>query len=120
MNNRQQRIIDILYDYDEWVTGKELASMLSVSDRTIRSDIEHINKEYECTLIEANRRKGYHLDEMLTSVKGITTKSVIPQTSQERVSWIIKELLFKQASIRIRNQRKLHKYQCLVSFMEGF
>ena len=31
MNNRQQRIIDILYDYDEWVTGKELASMLSVS-----------------------------------------------------------------------------------------
>ena len=86
MNNRQQRIIDILHDYDEWVTGKELASMLSVSDRTIRSDIEHINKEYECTLIEANRRKGYHLDEMLTSVKGITTKSVIPQTSQERVS----------------------------------
>ena len=57
MNNRQQRIIDILHDYDEWVTGKELASMLSVSDRTIRSDIEHINKEYECTLIEANRRK---------------------------------------------------------------
>lgn len=54
MNNRQQRIIDILHDYDEWVTGKELASMLSVSDRTIRSDIEHINKEYECTLIEAN------------------------------------------------------------------
>lgn len=31
MNNRQQRIIDILHDYDEWVTGKELASMLSVS-----------------------------------------------------------------------------------------
>ena len=28
MNNRQQRIIDILHDYDEWVTGKELASML--------------------------------------------------------------------------------------------
>ena len=46
MNNRQQRILDILHDYDEWVTGKELASMLSVSDRTIRSDIERINKEY--------------------------------------------------------------------------
>ena len=83
MNNRQQRIIDILYDYDEWVTGKELASMLSVSDRTIRSDIEHINKEYECTLIEANRRKGYHLDEMLTSVKGITTKC---QRNYDKVS----------------------------------
>lgn len=56
------------------VTGKELVFMLSVSDQPIRSDIEHITKEYECTLIEANRRKGYHLDEMLTSVKGITTK----------------------------------------------
>lgn len=108
MNNRQQRIIDILYDYDEWVTGKELASMLSVSDRTIRSDIEHINKEYECTLIEANRRKGYHLDEMLTSVKGITTKSVIPQTSQERVSWIIKELLFKQEINLIELQDRIY------------
>lgn len=108
MNNRQQRIIDILHDYDEWVTGKELASMLSVSDRTIRSDIEHINKEYECTLIEANRRKGYHLDEMLTSVKGITTKSVIPQTSQERVSWIIKELLFKQEINLIELQDRIY------------
>lgn len=108
MNNRQQRIIDILHDYDEWVTGKELASMLSVSDRTIRSDIEHINKEYECTLIEANRRKGYHLDVMLTSVKGITTKSVIPQTSQERVSWIIKELLFKQEINLIELQDRIY------------
>lgn len=108
MNNRQQRIIDILHDYDEWMTGKELASMLSVSDRTIRSDIEHINKEYECTLIEANRRKGYHLDVMLTSVKGITTKSVIPQTSQERVSWIIKELLFKQEINLIELQDRIY------------
>ena len=82
--------------------------MLSVSDRTIRSDIEHINKEYECTLIEANRRKGYHLDEMLTSVKGITTKSVIPQTSQERVSWIIKELLFKQEINLIELQDRIY------------
>ena len=81
---------------NDYTTAAKLADLFKVSDRTIRSDIEHINKEYECTLIEANRRKGYHLDEMLTSVKGITTKSVIPQTSQERVSWIIKELLFKQ------------------------
>ena len=108
MNNRQQRILDILHDYDEWVTGKELASMLSVSDRTIRSDIERINKEYQCDLIEANRRKGYHLDEVLSYKKGIQTESLVPQTSQERVAWIIKELLFKKEINLIELQDRIY------------
>lgn len=37
MNSRQRQIIDILHDQENWITGKELARILDVSDRTIRS-----------------------------------------------------------------------------------
>ena len=39
LKKRQNNIIDILNDKDQWLTGKALAQMLNVSDRTIRSDI---------------------------------------------------------------------------------
>ena len=39
LKKRQNNIIDILNDKAEWITGKALAQMLNVSDRTIRSDI---------------------------------------------------------------------------------
>lgn len=45
MNSRQRQIIDILHDQEKWITGKELARILDVSDRTIRSDIESIEEK---------------------------------------------------------------------------
>jgi len=44
LNKRQERIISIFYENKEWITGKELARLLGVSDRTIRSDIDAINE----------------------------------------------------------------------------
>ena len=51
LKKRQNNIIDILNDKDQWLTGKTLAQMLNVSDRTIRSDIEAINREYQREMI---------------------------------------------------------------------
>lgn len=65
LNKRQTNIIDLLNDYGKWITGKEIAKVLNVSDRTIRSDIENINNYYDCILIQANKRLGYRLDETL-------------------------------------------------------
>ena len=42
LNKRQTNIIDLLNDYGKWITVKEIAKVLNVSDRTIRSDIENI------------------------------------------------------------------------------
>lgn len=39
LNKRQTNIIDLLNDYGKWITGKEIAKVLNVSDRTIRSDM---------------------------------------------------------------------------------
>ena len=62
LNKRQERIISIFYENKEWITGKELARLLGVSDRTIRSDIDAINKNFQEELIQSNIRMGYFLN----------------------------------------------------------
>ncbi|WP_300279198.1 BglG family transcription antiterminator [Peptacetobacter sp.] len=101
LTNRQMNIINILSDSNNWMTGKEIAKIMNVTDRTIRSDIEAINKYYECQLIESNRRLGYHIDEVLLIKKDIELKEIIPQTSHERCIWIIQELLFRNKEINL-------------------
>lgn len=100
LNERQLHIIDLLND-KKWITGKEIAKILNVTDRTIRNDIEHINQFYDCLLINANKRKGYRLDQTLLSKQDIEPKEIIPQTSHERCVWLIQELLFKESNINL-------------------
>lgn len=98
---RQNNIIDILNDKEEWLTGKALAQMLNVSDRTIRSDIQAINREYQREMILSNKRLGYKLDEKAISDMELVTNNIIPQTPQERCIWIIKELLFDSKELNL-------------------
>jgi lichenan operon transcriptional antiterminator len=46
LNKRQEKIILFMHNSKGWIIGKELAKVLGVSDRTIRSDIAHINSFY--------------------------------------------------------------------------
>ena len=101
MNNRQTNIVTILAEQKEWITGKELAKLLNVSDRTIRSDIDHINKNYQCNLIESNQRQGYHIDEVLLKKLNIHVESSIPQTPNERCVFMIQQLLFEKNGINL-------------------
>lgn len=101
LQNRQLRIIDLLNDSGQWMTGKEISNVLNVSDRTIRLDISTINNYYNCVLIESNKRFGYKIDKTLLSKQDIETKDVIPQTSHERCVYIIQELLFKKQEINV-------------------
>ena len=98
LNERQKKIIKILKDNKNWMTGKELSEFLNVSDRTIRSDIEYINR-YNNALIESNVKNGYHLNfeaNLNTYIGNIT-----PQTSFERCFYIIHELLFKKNGLNL-------------------
>ena len=101
LKKRQNNIIDILNDKDQWLTGKTLAQMLNVSDRTIRSDIQAINREYQREMILSNKRLGYKLDEKAISDMELVTNNIIPQTPQERCIWIIKELLFDSKELNL-------------------
>lgn len=98
LNERQKKIIKILKDNKNWMTGKELSEFLNVSDRTIRSDIEYINR-YNNALIESNVKNGYHLN--LKANLNAYLESIIPQTSFERYFYTIHELLFKKNGLNL-------------------
>lgn len=61
LNKRQEQILAVLSEKNQWITGKSLSAMMKVSDRTIRSDIETINREIEASPIESNVRLGYRI-----------------------------------------------------------
>ena len=49
LNDRQMHVIDLLND-KKWITGKEMAHILNVTDRTIRNDIENKKGEDVCAI----------------------------------------------------------------------
>lgn len=98
---RQEKIITIMRDLNDWITGKELSKLLMVSDRTIRSDIDAINSTYEVELIEGNLRFGYHLDRTIYQTLHMETEEIVPQTPQDRCVFIIQELLFQKQKIHL-------------------
>lgn len=101
LNKRQEKIIMYMHDNKGWIIGKELAKLLGVSDRTIRSDIVHINEFYKDVLIESNIRLGYRMDENNFQSLDIESCEAIPQTPEERCIYIIKELLFERNEINL-------------------
>lgn len=103
LNKRQEKIIMMMNDSNDWITGKELSKLLNVSDRTIRSDIDSINRYYENALIESNLRYGYHLNQEILRTLNIEIEQPIAQTPQERCIYIIQQLLFQRNELSITN-----------------
>lgn len=98
---RQRAIIDILQSETQAMTGRALAQLLGVSDRTIRSDIEEINRQFDCEFITASHRNGYRLDADLYKTYQTARKDPIPQTAQQRCLYLIKELLFHAEEVNL-------------------
>lgn len=102
MNERQNKLLQLLKNSQKWITGKELAEILNVSDRTVRSDIEAINKSFDAPVIASDRHRGYSLaDKAIRPVKTEKGNNEIPQTPQERAGYILRTLLFKKKEINL-------------------
>ena len=101
LNKRQERIISVFYENKEWITGKELARLMSVSDRTIRSDIDAINKHFQEELIHSNIRLGYFLDLDQYNKIYVETKEDIPQTPAQRCTYLIQQLLLHEEGVNL-------------------
>ena len=100
MQMRQKKILQILKEKKGWITGKELSTILSVSDRTIRSDMEQLGKTYK-GIIESSVRYGYRINEDVSEKSDLDTREHIPQTSEERCKYIIEKLLFNKRKLNI-------------------
>jgi len=100
MQMRQKKILEILEEKKGWITGKELSTILSVSDRTIRSDMEQLGKTYK-GIIESSVRYGYRINQAVSEKSNLELRENIPQTSEERCKYIIEKLLFSTRKLNI-------------------
>jgi Transcriptional antiterminator len=85
-----------MLDNGDWMTAGLLANELDVSERSIKSYIAEINY-HEKGLITSSR-KGYSLDADRARNLLDTTRVKLPQTSKERVNYIITRLIMGDAS----------------------
>ncbi len=115
MNERRNRILTALKHSQEWMTGKEIARIFGVSDRTIRSDIEKINSYYEQEVIEANRRKGYRIKNIENTPWQDKEKLAIPQSPKERAYYILYQILFQKTELNLYQlQEELYVSDCTI------
>lgn len=99
LNKRSRKIFGILLESSNGITGEELAQMMNVSSRTIRSDIKKIQeavKEYEIK-IQSSPNKGYKLHGA-ANIEGLFKLLYdgvedVPDIASERVNYIICRLL---------------------------
>ncbi|MDQ0360077.1 BglG family transcription antiterminator [Breznakia pachnodae] len=87
MKEKQLLLVKTLMDSSGWVTANSLASMLEVSSRSIKNYIAEINKDYNEAIVSS--REGYRID--ITKAGSILddNQSSLPQSSQDRVTYII-------------------------------
>lgn len=85
------KLIRILSDYTDFVTAATLAGAMDVSSRSIKSYIQEINSSYP-DAIESSR-EGYRIRKTIAQTILSETGTHIPQSSQERIVYIINSLI---------------------------
>ncbi len=101
MNSRQERLLGLLTEKKGWMTSRELAGILKVTDRTIRSDVDTINKQAAAPLIESNVRSGYRAAKQTGVRSEVPAESGLPQTPGARCIYMIQKLLFENQALNL-------------------
>lgn len=97
MKPKMIKLIRILSDYTDFVTAANLAANMDVSTRSIKSYIQEINSSYP-EAIESSR-EGYRIKKQIAQKILDETGTHIPQSSQERIVYIINSLIKSGASV---------------------
>ena len=91
MRGKHLALVKVLMSQNEWMTAKQLAKQLQVSDRSIKNYIGEINYQEE-NLIEASKN-GYRIHREQAKKVLSRQNSQLPETPGERVGFILTELL---------------------------
>ncbi|MBQ1483236.1 MAG: transcription antiterminator [Erysipelotrichaceae bacterium] len=91
MRNQQIQLINILKRADAPITSSSLANTLNVSPRSVKTYINEINEALPGTVLSS--RKGYVIDAEKADRLLEESRSLIPQTKDERINYIINALI---------------------------
>lgn len=92
MENKYQKLIQILVKESRPVTSKELAYSLNVSTRTIRNYVKMINCQQNNKIITSSNL-GYMIDKQKIEKYLNEFNNSLPGGKEERICYIIKKLL---------------------------
>lgn len=98
MNKKSEKLLEILIDAKEVINANELSLLLDVSTKTIRNYVAEINAERKCI---GSSNKGYSVKTSIAKQLLEETKSDVPQTQKERVSFILMKLLKRDVNSQI-------------------
>lgn len=91
MKEKHYILIKTLVENGGWMTAKQLATVLHVSTRSIKTYIQDVNKTYENVILSS--RYGYQINAETKDQVLKQNPSSFPQTSNERVAYIINRLV---------------------------
>lgn len=100
LSERQRRLLMYLATSDDWMTGRELAKLMDVSDRTIRADIESIKKVLSDEIIYTSKQKGYRLNRD-HATDAIETEGIYHP--QQRIVFIAVKIIIHKEGIDVFN-----------------
>ena len=106
LTDKEQQLLRALFESDGPVTAPALAKLVGVSERTARSRVQAINHATETPCITASRN-GYTVDRetaltlLNASEPDVTVVAGVPQTSDERVTWLINRLLRSRCPLNV-------------------
>lgn len=97
--DRQKKLVEYLEIIDEWSTVKDLADVLGVSERTLHSDINTVNKNIKDTgsMIEKKRGVGIKLINHIT-INDKDNKQEYEQINDRKIQ-ILEMLLIKNMTV---------------------
>ena len=90
---RETRLLAILLGMKDWLPGKILAQMLTISSRTLQNEVAFINtilkKQFSNTLIASNNRLGYRLEGNRDQIKRFVAENASGEDEDSFESAII-------------------------------
>lgn len=92
---RQRKLLNLIQNQSDYITGQALAKQLNVSPRTIRSDIVEINTALapDYAKISAERSKGYFFEcEDITSFRKTYQTDELLLTREDRIRYLTFQL----------------------------
>ncbi len=111
LTNRHKLIIQYLLNHGQ-TTSKELGETLSVTDRTIKSDmllIKSVIEKYGADII-STRGKGYEIEiydpvsfSVIKNALNQEMTLLVPKTSHERILYLVRKLLMVDYAIPIQD-----------------
>ncbi|MDP3208054.1 MAG: HTH domain-containing protein, partial [Rhodoglobus sp.] len=103
MADKYERMLELLFHADDWVTATDLAEQLGVSTRSVRNYVAAVKSAAHPLAVVAASTAGYRLnrDQYSEFLSSSRDRSVGSETPQDRVHHIVRRLTESESGLDV-------------------